>query len=171
MPRSIDMRHDVDRPASRPWLIGSSAGVLGQRVEPAADAGIGAKQRNRAELPLGLLDDVADVFLLPDIAFECRAVDQSRDGSRSRRINIGDDDPRRTGAMKGFAERAPNAFGAAGDNHDFVRIAQGLGCDAVRVTKSSELAPALQHGLAHDGVSLIEVVVDSAVPLLYTQKG
>src|SRR5205807_563920 len=51
------------------------------------------------------------------------------------------------------------------------RSAQGLGCDAVRVTKSSELAPALQHGLAHDGVSLIEVVVDSAVPLLYTQKG
>jgi len=53
---------------------------------------------------------------------------------------------------------------------DFVKIAQGLGCDAVRVTKSSELAAALQRGLAHDGVSVIDVVVDSAVPLLYAQK-
>jgi benzoylformate decarboxylase len=53
---------------------------------------------------------------------------------------------------------------------DFVRIAQGLGCDAVRVDKAAELAPALARGLAHDGVSLIEVMVDSAVPVLYGQK-
>jgi benzoylformate decarboxylase len=54
---------------------------------------------------------------------------------------------------------------------DFVKIAEGLGCDAVRVTKSSELAPALKRGLAHAGTSLIEVMVDSAVPLLYAKKG
>jgi benzoylformate decarboxylase len=54
---------------------------------------------------------------------------------------------------------------------DFVRIAEGLGCDAVRVGKASELAPALKHGLTHNGVSLIEVMVDSAVPLLYAKKG
>jgi benzoylformate decarboxylase len=54
---------------------------------------------------------------------------------------------------------------------DFARIAQGLGCDAVCVAKSSELAPALKRGLAHDGVSVIDVMVDSAVPLLYAQKG
>jgi benzoylformate decarboxylase len=53
---------------------------------------------------------------------------------------------------------------------DFVRIAEGLGCDAMRVTKASELAPALTRGLAHDGVSLIEVMVDSAVPVLYAKK-
>jgi benzoylformate decarboxylase len=41
----------------------------------------------------------------------------------------------------------------------------------VRVGQSSELAPALKRGLAHDGVSLIDVMVDSAVPLLYAQKG
>ena len=41
----------------------------------------------------------------------------------------------------------------------------------MRVTKSSELAGALSHGLSHDGVSLIEVMVNSAVPLLYAQKG
>jgi benzoylformate decarboxylase len=43
--------------------------------------------------------------------------------------------------------------------------------DAARVSKSAELAPALKRGLAHDGVSLIEVIVDSAVPLLYARKG
>jgi benzoylformate decarboxylase len=46
-----------------------------------------------------------------------------------------------------------------------------MGCHAVRVTKSSELAGALSHGLSCDSVSLIEVMVDSAVPLLYAQKG
>jgi benzoylformate decarboxylase len=54
---------------------------------------------------------------------------------------------------------------------DFVRIAEGMGCDAARVTTSSELAPALKRGLAHHGTSLIEVVVDSAVPMLYAQRG
>jgi benzoylformate decarboxylase len=38
------------------------------------------------------------------------------------------------------------------------------------VTKSSELAGALKQGLSCDSVSLIEVMVDSAVPLLYAQK-
>ena len=37
--------------------------------------------------------------------------------------------------------------------------------------RSSGAGPALSRGLAHDGVSLIEVVVDSAVPPLYAQKG
>jgi benzoylformate decarboxylase len=51
-----------------------------------------------------------------------------------------------------------------------VKLAQGMGCDAVRVSKAVELAPALTRGLAHEGASLIEVMVDSAVPLLYAQK-
>jgi benzoylformate decarboxylase len=54
---------------------------------------------------------------------------------------------------------------------DFVKIAEGMGCDAVRVTRSSELAGALKRGLAHEGTSLVEVIVDSAVPLLYAPKG
>ena len=76
------------------------------------------------------------------------------------------------GAMRSFSQvmQVRNVPGLDLPGIDFVRIAQGLGCDAVRVTKSSELAPALQHGLAHHGVSLIEVTVDSAVPLLYAQK-
>jgi benzoylformate decarboxylase len=40
----------------------------------------------------------------------------------------------------------------------------------VRVTRASELVPALKRALAHKGTSLVEVIVDSAVPLLYAQK-
>jgi len=52
----------------------------------------------------------------------------------------------------------------------FVKVAEGIGCDAVRVAGATELAVALKRGLAHKGTSLIEVIVDSAVPLLYTQR-
>jgi len=76
------------------------------------------------------------------------------------------------GAMRSFSQvmQVRNVPGLDLPGIDFVKIAQGMGCDAVRVGKASELAATLKHGLAHDGVSLIEVVVDSAVPLLYTQK-
>ncbi len=77
------------------------------------------------------------------------------------------------GAMRSFSQvmQVRNVPGLDLPGIDFVKIAEGMGCDAVRVTKSSELAPALQRGLAHDGTSLIEVMVDSAVPLLYAQRG
>jgi benzoylformate decarboxylase len=76
------------------------------------------------------------------------------------------------GAMRSFSQvmQVRNVPGLELPGIDFVQIAEGLGCEAVRVSKSSELAPALARGLAHDGVSLIEVMVDSAVPLLYAQK-
>jgi benzoylformate decarboxylase len=77
------------------------------------------------------------------------------------------------GAMRSFSQvmQVRNVPGLDLPGIDFVRIAEGLGCDAVRVSKSSELGPALKRGLAQEGVSLIEVMVDSAVPLLYAQKG
>jgi benzoylformate decarboxylase len=77
------------------------------------------------------------------------------------------------GAMRSFSQvmQVRNVPGLDLPGIDFVQIAEGLGCDAVRVEKSSELAPAIKRGLAHDGVSLIEVIVDSAVPLLYAKKG
>ena len=76
------------------------------------------------------------------------------------------------GAMRSFSQvmQVRGVPGLDLPGIDFVKIAEGLGCDAVRVTKSSELAPALKRGLSHNGVSLIEVVVDSAVPLLYARK-
>jgi benzoylformate decarboxylase len=76
------------------------------------------------------------------------------------------------GAMRSFSQvmQVRNVPGLELPGIDFVKIAEGMGCDAVRVAKSSDLAGALKRGLAHDGVSLIEVAVDSAVPLLYAQK-
>jgi benzoylformate decarboxylase len=77
------------------------------------------------------------------------------------------------GAMRSFSQvmQVRNVPGLELSGIDFVKIAEWMGCDAVRVSKSSELAPALKRGLAHDGVSLIEVVVDFAVPLLYAPAG
>src|SRR5438874_5901090 len=76
------------------------------------------------------------------------------------------------GAMRSFSQvmQVRNVPGLELPGIDFVKLAEGMGCHAVRVTKSSELAGALKHGLSHDGTSLIEVMVDSAVPLLYAQK-
>jgi benzoylformate decarboxylase len=76
------------------------------------------------------------------------------------------------GAMRSFSQvmQVRNVPGLELPGIDFVKIAQGLGCDAVRLTRSSELAPGLKRGLSHKGVSLIEVMVDSAVPLLYAPK-
>jgi benzoylformate decarboxylase len=77
------------------------------------------------------------------------------------------------GAMRSFSQvmQVRNVPGLDLPGIDFVRIAEGMGCDAVRVDKSSGLAAALKRALAHDGVSLVEVMVDSAVPLLYARKG
>jgi len=76
------------------------------------------------------------------------------------------------GAMRSFSQvmQVRNVPGLDLPGIDFVRIAEGMGCDAVRVGKSSELAPAIKRGLTHKGTSLIEVTVDWAVPLLYAQK-
>jgi benzoylformate decarboxylase len=76
------------------------------------------------------------------------------------------------GAMRSFSQvmQVRNVPGLELPGLDFVKLAQGHGCDAVRVTKSSELVPALKHALAHRSTSLVEVTVDSAVPLLYAQK-
>ena len=76
------------------------------------------------------------------------------------------------GAMRSFSQvmQVRNVPGLDLPGIDFVQIGQGMGCDAVRVSKASELAPALSRGLAFGGVSLIEVMVESAVPLLYGKK-
>ena len=76
------------------------------------------------------------------------------------------------GAMRSFSQvmQVRNVPGLELPGIDFVKLAEGMGCHAVRVSKSSELAGALKRGLSHDGTSLIEVMVDSAVPLLYAQK-
>jgi benzoylformate decarboxylase len=76
------------------------------------------------------------------------------------------------GAMRAFSQvmQVRNVPGLDVPGIDFAKIAEGMGCMAMRVTKSSELAGALQRGLAHQGTSLIEVTVDSAVTVLYARK-
>ena len=74
---------------------------------------------------LGLLDDVKDILLLSDIAFEGRPTDRRGDGSRAIGIDIGDDDLGGACAMKGLAHRLADAVAATGDNHDFARYLHG----------------------------------------------
>ncbi|WBL80092.1 benzoylformate decarboxylase [Bradyrhizobium xenonodulans] len=76
------------------------------------------------------------------------------------------------GAMRSFSQvmQVRNVPGLELPGIDFVRLAEGMGCHAVRVTKAAELREALKRGMAYEGTSLIEVVVDSAVPVLYGQK-
>ena len=76
------------------------------------------------------------------------------------------------GAMRAFSQvmQVRNVPGLDVPGLDFAKIAEGMGCMALRVTKSSEVTSALQRGLAHQGTSLIEVMVDSAVPVLYARR-
>ncbi|MBR1164515.1 benzoylformate decarboxylase [Bradyrhizobium elkanii] len=76
------------------------------------------------------------------------------------------------GAMRSFSQvmQVRNVPGLDLPGIDFVKLAEGMGCEAVRVTKSAELAGAYQRALTHQGTSLIEVMVDSAVPLLYAKS-
>jgi benzoylformate decarboxylase len=76
------------------------------------------------------------------------------------------------GAMRSFSQvmQVRNIPGLDMPGIDFVKIAEGMGCDAVRVMKSSDLAGALRRALAHKGTSLVEVMVDSAVPVLYERR-
>lgn len=76
------------------------------------------------------------------------------------------------GAMRSFSQvmQVRNVPGLELPGIDFVRLAEGMGCDAMRVTKASELGAALKRGMNFEGTSLVEVVVDSAVPVLYGQK-
>lgn len=76
------------------------------------------------------------------------------------------------GAMRSFSQvmQVRNVPGLELPGIDFVRLAEGMGCHAVRVSKAAELGEALKDGMAHEGTRLVEVVVDSAVPVLYGQK-
>jgi len=76
------------------------------------------------------------------------------------------------GAMRSFSQvmQVRNVPGLELPGIDFVKIAEGMGCHATRVSKAAELGEALKQGMAFAGTSLVEVIVDSAVPVLYGQK-
>jgi benzoylformate decarboxylase len=76
------------------------------------------------------------------------------------------------GAMRSFSQvmQVRNVPGLELPGLDVVKIAEGFGCDAMRVTQATDLAPALTRALAYDGVSVVDVVVDATVPQLYAAK-
>ena len=47
------------------------------------------------------------------------------------------------------------------DKVDFIKVAEGLGCMAIRVTKKEEMAPALEKAMAANAPVVIECVIDS----------
>src|SRR5206468_8324919 len=76
------------------------------------------------------------------------------------------------GAMRSFSQvmQVRDVPGLDLPDIDFVKIAEGLGCDAARVTNAADLPAALARSFTHTGVSVVEVSLDSAVPLLHRQK-
>ncbi|WP_300256963.1 benzoylformate decarboxylase [Bradyrhizobium sp.] len=76
------------------------------------------------------------------------------------------------GAMRSFSRvmQVRNVPGLELPGIDFVKLAESMGCEALRVTKAADLPEALKRALSSDGTSLVEIVVDAAVPVLYTQK-
>ena len=46
------------------------------------------------------------------------------------------------------------------DKVDYCKVAEGLGCKAIRVTKKEEVAPAIEEAIAYNGPVLIECVID-----------
>ncbi len=76
------------------------------------------------------------------------------------------------GAMRSFSQvmQVRKVPGLDLPGIDFVRLAEGMGCAAMRIEKSADLVPALTRAFTEPGTNLVEVIVDSAVPILYGQK-
>ena len=77
------------------------------------------------------------------------------------------------GAMRAFSRimQAEKPPGIDLPGLDFVRLAEGMGCAAERVTKAHEIGPALERAFGGDGPRLLDVAVDPGVPLLYHGGG
>lgn len=55
------------------------------------------------------------------------------------------------------------------DKVDFVKVAEGFGCKAIRVTKREEVAPAIQEALEHNGPVVIDCIIqedDKVFPMV-----
>ncbi len=75
------------------------------------------------------------------------------------------------GAMRSFSRvlkvKSPPGIDLPG--LDFVSLAAGMGCPGVRIARSDGLRGALLNAFAASGPSLVEVVVDPAIPRLYDE--
>jgi len=77
------------------------------------------------------------------------------------------------GAMRSFSQvmQVRGVPGLDLPSIDFVQLAQSMGCDAARVSRCDELQAALSRALSFDGVFVLEVMLDSTVPMLYAKNG
>ncbi|WP_022722585.1 benzoylformate decarboxylase [Rhodopseudomonas sp. B29] len=77
------------------------------------------------------------------------------------------------GAMRSFSQvmQVRNVPGLDLPSIDFVQLARSLGCDATKVSNCEELSVALARALCFDGVSVVEVMLDSSVAMLYAKNG
>ncbi|MCG6206347.1 benzoylformate decarboxylase [Rhodopseudomonas sp. HC1] len=77
------------------------------------------------------------------------------------------------GAMRSFSQvmQVRDVPGLELPGIDYVQLAQSMGCAAERVTRCEDVAPVLARALAHDGVFVLEAMLDSSVPLLYAKNG
>jgi benzoylformate decarboxylase len=73
------------------------------------------------------------------------------------------------GAMRAFSQlmKSKDPPGIDLPLLDFVALARGQGCNAYRVSRASELGPALRDALATASPTLVEVVVDRSIPRLF----
>jgi benzoylformate decarboxylase len=73
-------------------------------------------------------------------------------------------------AMKSFSQimRVPYAPGLDLPGIDIPALAQGYGCRAARIEKAQDLAPALSSALAAERPTLLDVIVDPSIPVLYS---
>jgi len=73
------------------------------------------------------------------------------------------------GALKAFSQmmHTKNPPGLDLPGLDFVAIAKGFGCTAVRTEAAQDLAPAIRQALSVTGPTLLEVAVDSRIADLY----
>jgi benzoylformate decarboxylase len=73
------------------------------------------------------------------------------------------------GAMRSFSRimQAENPPGIDLPGLDFVQIARGHGCEAMRVTKPDEIGPALHKAFADEGPVVLDIAVDQDIPVLY----
>jgi benzoylformate decarboxylase len=53
---------------------------------------------------------------------------------------------------------------------DFVTLAAGMGCPGRRIDRPEDIADALTDALARKGPFLLDVIVDPAVPVLYSSR-
>jgi len=63
-----------------------------------------------------------------------------------------------------FPSSFPRFFDLQGPDLDFVGLARAMGVSGIRVTQPSEIAPAIQTMLNHEGPFLVDLVVDGNVP-------